>query len=137
MNSSQQTLDNPISENNTKLKSILAQAQTTQNIATIIPELIDELKKVWRCQAITLFALDREKRQLFSRNEIDNLESEVRVDISTSSLAGYVAGVGKPINLSDAYSEQDLSQIHPQLSKGSTLDAPLSIKTQAMRLSQP
>ncbi|MBC8284295.1 MAG: GspE/PulE family protein [Nitrospinae bacterium] len=132
MNSSQHTLDNPVSENNTKLKSILAQAQTTQNIATIIPELVDELKKVWRCQSITLFALDREKRQLFSRNEIENLESEVRVDISTSSLAGYVAGVGKPVNLADAYSEQDLSQIHPHLSKGSTLDVPLSIKTQAI-----
>ena len=132
MNSIQSSLGNPISENNLKLKSILAQAQTTSNIIEIIPDLINELKKIWRCKAITLFALDRENRQLFSRNIIENLESQVRVDISTGSLAGYVAGVGKPINLADAYSEKDLSQIHPQLSKGSTLDGPLGIRTQAI-----
>ncbi len=132
MDSIQLTLDNPVSENNAKLRSILAQAQVNSNIAAIIPEVLDELKSVWRCQAITLFALDRENRQLFSRNKIKNLESEVRVDISTSSLAGYVAGVGKPINLTDAYSEKHLSEIHPQLSKGSTLDTPLNMRTQAI-----
>jgi len=132
MDSIQLTLDNPVTENNAKLRSLLAEAQSTPNIAAAIPEILDELKSVWRCQNITLFALDREKRQLFSRNVIKDLESEVRVDISTSSLAGYVAGVGKPINLADAYSEKDLSEIHPQLSKGSTLDEPLNIKTQAI-----
>jgi type II secretory ATPase GspE/PulE/Tfp pilus assembly ATPase PilB-like protein/GAF domain-containing protein len=132
MDSTQLTLDNPVTENNAKLRSILDQAQANSNVASIIPEILDELKSVLRCKAITLFALDRENRQLFSRNKIDNLESEVRVDISTSSLAGYVAGVGKPLNLTDAYSEKDLSEIHPQLSKGSTLDAPLNMRTQAI-----
>ncbi|MZH02745.1 MAG: GAF domain-containing protein, partial [Nitrospinae bacterium] len=132
MDSTQLTLDHPVSENNVKLRSILTQAQSSPNVATLIPEILDELKSVWRCKNITLFALDREKRQLFSRNKIDNLDSEIRVDISTSSLAGYVAGVGKPINLADAYSEKDLSKIHPQLSQGSTLDTPLSMKTQAI-----
>ena len=132
MNDTQLTLTKPVSENGAKLKSILAQAQTTQNIAALIPDLIDELKSVWRCKAITLFALDRQNRQLFSRNKIEGLESEVRVDISTSSLAGYAAGVGKPINLADAYSQEGLTQIHPQLSTGSTLDEPLGIKTQAI-----
>lgn len=132
MNDIQVTLTKQVSENGSKLKSILAQAQTTSDIATLIPDLIDELKGVWRCKAITLFALDRQSRQLFSRNKIEGLESEVRVDISTSSLAGYVAGVGKPINLADAYSQDKLAQIHPQLSTGSTLDNPLGIKTQAM-----
>lgn len=132
MNSTQSTLDNTVSENNSKLRSILAQAQTTNDIATIVPEIIDELKSIWRCKSITFFALDRENRKLFSRNAIEDLESGVTVDISTSSLTGYVAGVGKPINLADAYSEKDLSEIHPQLSKGSTLDVPLGIKTQAI-----
>jgi GAF domain-containing protein len=132
MDSIQITLDNPATENGIKLKSILAEAPTTDDIAKVIPDLINELKSVWRCKNITLFALDIEHRQLFSRNVIENLGSEVRVDISTSSLAGYVAGVGKPVNLPDAYSEEDLSSLHPQLSKGSTLDIPLEIKTQAI-----
>jgi type II secretory ATPase GspE/PulE/Tfp pilus assembly ATPase PilB-like protein/GAF domain-containing protein len=132
MDSAHNTLDSSDSENGTKLKYILAQAQTTDNIATIIPDLIHELKAVWRCKTITIFALDRENRQLISRNVIENLKSEIRVPISTSSLAGYVAGVGKPVNLPDAYSEEDLKNLHPQLSEGSTLDIPLDIKTQAI-----
>jgi len=134
MNTVQSTSANPVSENGAKLRPILAQIQTTQNIAAIIPNLINELKAIWRCKAITLFALDRKNRQLFSRNTIENLDSEIRVDISTSSLAGYVAGTGKPINLADAYSKQDLAQLHPQLSKGSTLDNPLGIKTQGIMI---
>lgn len=132
MESIQLTLDAPISENGAKLKSVLAQTQTTENLAAIIPDLIDELKSVWRCKTVIFYGLDRQNRQLFSRNLIDGLESEVRVDISASSLAGYVAGMGKPVNLADAYSEQDLAQIHPQLLEGSTLDKPLGIKTQAI-----
>jgi len=134
MDSAQSTLASPVSENGAKLKSILAQTQTTHDIAAMIPDLINELKGIWRCKAITLFALDRENRQLFSRNAIDNLKSEIRVDISASSLAGYVAGTGKPINLADAYSEEDLAQLHPQLAKGSALDAPLGIKTQGIMI---
>ncbi len=132
MTSTQSTPASSASENNAKLKSILGQAQTTQNIAATIPDLIHELKEIWQCDAITLFALDMENRQLFSRNVIENLDSEIRVDISTSSLAGYVAGTGKPVNLADAYSEEDLSKLHPQLSKGSTLDNPLGIKAHAI-----
>ena len=132
MNSTQNTLNNPVEENGAKVRTILALAQTTDNIAAVIPDIIDELKNVWRCKAITLFALDRDNRQLFSRNRIENLDSEVRVDVSANSFAGYVAGVGKPINLPNAYSEEDLASLHPQLSKGSTLDIPLGIQTQAI-----
>ena len=132
MNSPKNTSTNSVTENGANLMTILAQAQSTDNMAAVIPEIIDELKNVWRCKAITLFALDRDNRQLFSRNRIENLSSEVRVDVSASSLAGYVAGVGKPINLPNAYSEEDLANLHPQLSKGSTLDIPLDINTQAI-----
>ena len=132
MTSEQITTTGSTNENSGKLRSLLAKAQTTDDIAATFPCLIQELKEVWHCEALVIFSLDRENRQIFSRNTIENLNNEVRVDISTNSLAGYVAGVGKPINLADAYSEKDLSDLHPQLSKGSILDAPLGIKTQAI-----
>ncbi len=131
MDSVQSIIANP-AENGSKLRSLLVQAQTTNDIAATIPELIQELKKIWQCEAITLFALDREKRQLYSRNAIENLGSGIRLDIGTSSLAGYVAGTGKSIHLADAYSEEELTNLHPQLSKGSTLDNALGIKTRAI-----
>ena len=119
-------------ENGAKLNSILAQAQTTADVATTVAELINALKDVWHCDAITLFALDRVKRQLFSRNTLKNQEAPIRLEIGTGSLAGFVAGTGKPINLADAYSEEYLTKLHPQLTKGSTFDVSLDIKTKAI-----
>jgi len=118
--------------NGHKARSMLARIQSTKDIASSIPLLVKELKDLWDCEAITLFALDRDNRQLFSRNKIIDSQPEIRVDISTSSLAGYVAAVGKAVNIVDAYSQEDLTQFHPKLSQGSTLDSVLSIRTRSL-----
>ncbi|MBC8282325.1 MAG: Flp pilus assembly complex ATPase component TadA, partial [Nitrospinae bacterium] len=124
--------ESPTSSNGHKTKSMLARIQSSPDIASSIPILVKELKELWDCEAITLFALDRENRQLFSRNTITSSQPEVRVDISTSSLAGYVAAVGKAVNIADAYSQELLSQFHPKLSQGSTLDSIISIRTRSI-----
>jgi type II secretory ATPase GspE/PulE/Tfp pilus assembly ATPase PilB-like protein/GAF domain-containing protein len=120
------------SSNGHKAKSMLARILSSKDIANSIPLLVKELKDLWDCEAITLFALDRDNRQLFSRNRIIDSQPEVRVEISTSSLAGYVAAVGKSVNIADAYSPEDLAQFHPKLSQGSTLDSVLSIRTRSL-----
>jgi type II secretory ATPase GspE/PulE/Tfp pilus assembly ATPase PilB-like protein/GAF domain-containing protein len=120
------------SSNGHRAKSMLARILSAKDIASSIPLLIKELKELWGCEAITLFALDRDNRQLFSRNKIIDSQPEIRVNISTSSLAGYVAAVGKAVNIIDAYSQEELTQIHPKLSQGSTLDSILSIHTRSL-----
>jgi type II secretory ATPase GspE/PulE/Tfp pilus assembly ATPase PilB-like protein/GAF domain-containing protein len=120
------------SSNGHKAKSLLARIQSANDIASSIPLLVKELKDLWDCEAITLFALDRDNRQLFSRNKIIDSQPEIRVDISTSSLAGYVAAVGKAVKIDDAYSQETLAQFHPKLSQGSTLDSVLSIRTRSL-----
>ncbi|MEK9629508.1 MAG: ATPase, T2SS/T4P/T4SS family [Nitrospinota bacterium] len=120
------------STNGNKAKSMLARIQSTKDLASSVPILVKELKELWDCEAITLFALDRDNRQLFSRNKIIDSQPEVRVDISTSSLAGYVAAVGKAVNIKDSYSKEELSQFHPKLSQGSTLDSILSIRARSL-----
>lgn len=130
----QETLstEGDVGSNGNKAKSMLARIQAASDIAESIPILVKELKELWDCEAITLFALDRDNRQLFSRNKIIDSQPEVRVDISTSSLAGYVAAVGKAVNIPDAYAAEDLAQFHPKLSQGSTLDSVLSIRTRSL-----
>ena len=51
--------------NRHKAKSMLARIQSAKDIASSIPLLVKELKDLWDCEAITLFALDRDNRQLF------------------------------------------------------------------------
>jgi hypothetical protein len=75
------TLDSLHSEdtktsNGHKAKSILARILSAKDIASSIPLLIKELKELWECKAITIFALDRDNRQLFSRNKV--IDSAIR-----------------------------------------------------------
>jgi type II secretory ATPase GspE/PulE/Tfp pilus assembly ATPase PilB-like protein/GAF domain-containing protein len=115
-----------------KVKSILARILSAKDITSSIPLLIKELKELWGCEAVTLYALNRDKRQLFLRNKIIDSQPEIRIDISTSSLAGYVAAFGKAVNIVDAYSQEELTQFHPKLPQGSTLDKVLSIHTRSL-----
>ncbi len=113
-------------------KVILAKVQGTKDIEGILPSLIEDLKELFDCEAVSLFALDRKNRQLFSRNLVSDILSEIRVDISIKNLAGFVAATGKSLNIRDAYDEDELTQYHPQLAHGSTLDKILDFKTRSI-----
>ncbi len=113
-------------------KVILAKVQGARDMVEILPSLIEDLKELFDCEAVSLFALDRKNRQLFSRNPISDILSEIRVDISIKNLAGFVAATGKSLNIHDAYDEDELTQYHPQLAHGSTLDKLLDFKTRSI-----
>ncbi len=119
-------------QNGGKLKALLSKVQTTKNMAELLPSLIDDIKSLLNCEAITLFSLDRPHRQLYSRNYISDECPEIRLDISLKSLVGYVAAVGKSLNIADAYSKEELAKYHPQLGQGSTWDQKLNLKTKSV-----
>jgi len=94
--------------------------------------LIEDLKKHFECDTITIFALDRENRQLYSRNHVSDLMSEIRVDISIKNLAGFVAATGKSLNIIDVNNPEELARYHPQLTHGSTTDKLLDHATKSI-----
>ena len=66
----------------------------------------------------SLYTVDREKRELYSKYLLDPLDGvqEIRVPINEASISGYCARYGKIVNIADAYDAAELATINPRLS---------------------
>ncbi|MBT5349823.1 MAG: GspE/PulE family protein [Nitrospina sp.] len=97
----------------------------------IIFSLTEELKNLFDCEAVSIYAVDRDNRQIYSRNfKADGIE-EIRLDLSTKSLAGFVAATGKTLNIIDAYDENELKQYHSELKLNKIWDEKIKFKTKS------
>ena len=117
---------------NPAVQSINSRINSASNATPLLPVIISELKKVLSCEAITLFLVDRESKQLVSLNHISNKIPQVRVDMSPQTPVGYVASYGKALNISDKISKAELAMYNPGMTVSSSLDKPLNLKTRSM-----
>jgi type II secretory ATPase GspE/PulE/Tfp pilus assembly ATPase PilB-like protein/transcriptional regulator with GAF, ATPase, and Fis domain len=117
-----------------KTRPILNKILSGQSMERVLFSLTDELKNVFDCEAVSIYAIDRNKRQIYSRNFRADGIDEIRLDISTRSLAGFVAATGKTLNIADAYNAQELKIYHPDLKLDKNWDDKLNFKTQSALL---
>ncbi|MBN1155455.1 GAF domain-containing protein [candidate division KSB1 bacterium] len=81
----------------------------TRNISTelkldkLLYILMDEVKKALKADRCTVFILDKEKNELWSK--VAHGEAEIKFDRHLG-IAGYVATTGDILNIPDAYSDQ-------------------------------
>ena len=93
--------------------------------------MTEDLQNLFEADKVTIYAIDRPKRQLFSRNFTSTNSQEIRIDISPKSLAGFVAASGRTLNIADAYDKSELSKIHPELNLDTQWDEKLGYKTRS------
>jgi type II secretory ATPase GspE/PulE/Tfp pilus assembly ATPase PilB-like protein len=77
----------------------------------------DDLQRLFDVEQVVLYAVDREKRELFSkilRNPLDGVQ-DIRVPINEQTLSGSCAKYGKLLNIADAYDASELARISPFL----------------------
>lgn len=91
------------------------------------------LKHLFNCELVTLFAIDCENREIYSKNFTPTKEvSEIRVPVSTESLLGYVAASGKILNVRDVYDKDELNNKCPNFHHDSSWDKILNFKTKSV-----
>ena len=78
---------------------------------------------------LTLFVVDSEKKEIFSKIPHLDTVQEVRTPITEQSLAGFCAKYLRPVNVGDAYSLVELSAIHPSLTHDASYDKGTGFKT--------
>ena len=110
-------------------KPVINKIVSSESMGKILFSLTEELKNLFDCQAVTIFAVDREKRQIFSRNFQNDTVNEIRLDISSKSLAGFVAATGKTLNIENAYDDDELKKFHSELELDKTWDDKFDFKT--------
>jgi len=114
-----------------RTRPIINKILSGESMSQILFSLTDELKNIFDCHAVTVYAIDREKRQIYSRNFKSDSIEEIRLDISTRSLAGFVAATGKTLNITDAYDQNELTKFHPDLKLDRAWDKKINFKTKS------
>jgi len=116
---------------NDRSRPVINKIVSGESMGKILFSLTEELKDLFECQAVTIFAVDREKRQIFSRNFQDDEVDEIRLEITSKSLAGFVAATGKTLNIRNAYDDDELKKFHSDLELDKSWDEKFDFKTRS------
>ncbi|MFT4577754.1 MAG: type II secretory ATPase GspE/PulE/Tfp pilus assembly ATPase PilB-like protein [Nitrospinales bacterium] len=116
---------------NDRSRPVINKIVSGESMGKILFSLTEELKDLFECQAVTVFAVDREKRQIFSRNFQDDIFDEIRLEISSKSLAGFVAATGKTLNIKNAYDNEEVKKFHSDLELDKSWDEKFEFETRS------
>ncbi len=95
----------------------------------IILYLRDEIAKLVTCERVTIYVYDLAKSEIYSKLKDGDEIKEIRVPVSSMSIAGYVALTGRPLRIKDAYDAVELKKIDPNLKFDVSWDKRTGIRT--------
>ena len=99
----------------TRVEKLTALLQVSKAMASersldrLLQVILDEVTKVMEAERSSLFLVDRERNELWSKIAQDLEVREIRVRIGTG-ISGYVAQTGTVLNIQDAYADPRFNQ---------------------------
>ena len=112
-----------------RLKQLMNRIHAAQNIDQLLISLQDDMLTLFEAEHLTLYAVDYDKRELYSRFlDLDSVQ-EIRLDLNERSIAGFVARSKRTVNLADAYDNAELARIHPALRFDRSWDEKTGVRT--------
>jgi type II secretory ATPase GspE/PulE/Tfp pilus assembly ATPase PilB-like protein/GAF domain-containing protein len=121
-----------IEEVEEKFKATAHAIHSAKNLDDILLGLKETILDLFDADMITIYAVDPEKDEIFSKFKSDNIINEIRLPISSKSIAGWVAQERKPINIADVYNRKDLKKYNPEITFDSSWDKKSGLKTKSM-----
>ncbi|MGD2269606.1 MAG: GspE/PulE family protein [Desulfobacterales bacterium] len=112
-----------------KLQHICNKIYVAGNVDEILIDLKDEITSLFAAERITVFIVDGKRRELLSRFKTGRGVSEIRLPVTTDSIAGYAAVKQRKINVKNVYDQSELAAIDPQLKFDSSWDQKFGFKT--------
>ncbi|MBW1698456.1 MAG: GspE/PulE family protein [Deltaproteobacteria bacterium] len=105
-----------------KLQEIGNKINAAKNLDEILITLKDHILSLFEADRITIYVVDGKRRELVSRFKSGDEIAEIRVPISTSSVAGCSAFKQKLLNIKNVYDQGELAAIDPDLKFDSSWD---------------
>ena len=81
----------------------------------MLKKLKQPLLKYFEAEAVTIYAVDEKRKEIYSKVTYRNKLGKIRVPISPRSIAGYVAMVKKTLNIPDIKDLVKIKILHPKL----------------------
>lgn len=112
-----------------EVKRLSNQIHAAKDIDQILLDLNKDILSLFDAEKLTLYAMDPDRKEIFSKvPQISTIE-EIRVPISEQSLVGFTAKYLRPLNIADAYNKAELAAIHPALTHDSSWDKKTGFQT--------
>ncbi len=105
-----------------KLQEIGNRIHAASNLDEILVHLKDEIIKLFEAERITIYAIDPQKGELFSRYKSGHEIAEIRIPVSPGSIAGFAAFKRKLVCIKNVHDNKELAGIDPCLRFDGTWD---------------
>jgi len=116
--------------NEQKLVHLIDRIHAAKSLDSIFIELQGEILSFFDADRMTLYAVDQDKKELYSKFLALDSVREIRVPVNEKSIAGFVAMSKQTVNIADAYDAAELGKISPQLHFDSSWDKRTGFRTQ-------
>lgn len=112
--------------------SILDTALTTLDIDELLTVFVARIRHFLGAEKCTLFLIDKESRELYSKILSDDRLSEIRIALKEESLAGFSALRGRPVVVRDAHDADELRSIDRDLRFDGSWDNKSGFRTRSV-----
>lgn len=112
-----------------KLNNITNKIHSAKDTNDIMLNLQDDILSLFDADRITIYVVDGLKKQIVSRLKTGTEIAEYRVSIDNSSISGYCASSGKMVNIKNAYDDNELKKINPELGFNKSFDQKTGYRT--------
>jgi len=97
------------------LNRITHQLHDARDLDEILLYLKDEIIALFDAERITVYGVDTEKREIFSKIKEGDEVKEIRLNLEKTSVAGHTAVSGKTFNIVDVYDSDELKKLDGDL----------------------
>jgi type II secretory ATPase GspE/PulE/Tfp pilus assembly ATPase PilB-like protein len=115
--------------NEQRLVHLIDRIHSAKSLDSLFIEVQSELLAHFDADRMTLYAIDNEKKEIYSKFLAIDSVREIRVPISPKSVSGFVALSKQTVNIADAYDAAELKKLSPELSFDSSWDKKTGIRT--------
>jgi len=115
-----------------RLTEIISRIHQAPDFDAALPQVESAILTLLGAERVTVYQRDRASGDIVSRFQSGNDIKEIRVPISTSSLAGFVAFTQRPLRIANVRDDEELKGIHPQLHFDSRFESTTSFRSHAM-----
>jgi type II secretory ATPase GspE/PulE/Tfp pilus assembly ATPase PilB-like protein len=113
-----------------KLVALIDRIHSAKSLDAIFFEVQGEILSFLETERMTLYVVDQERKELFSKFLALDTVKEIRVPINENSVAGFVAFNPQTVNIADAYNASELQRVSPKLRFDASWDKKTGFRTQ-------
>ena len=115
--------------NEQRLVQVLDRVHAAKSLDSIFIEVQGEILTFFDADRMTLYAVDQERKELYSKFLALDTVKEIRLPISSKSVAGFVAVSRQTVNIADAYDGSELKRVSPDLHFDASWDKRTGFRT--------